>query len=273
MGDAGRGPLRVIVAGAAGRMGKRLIQLIAEAPDLVLAGAIEHAGHGALGRDAGEEAGVGALKVPLSSDLEAIAGQGEVLLEFSVPAATLEHLRIAVRAKLAAVLGTTGYDEAQQRELTELARQTRCLVAPNMSVGVNVLFSIVERLTRLLGPGFDLEVLEMHHRMKKDAPSGTAVRLGEILAAATGRSYRDVAVCGRQGMVGARSEAEIGLMALRGGDVAGDHTVYFIGQGERLEITHRAHSRDTFAHGALRAVRWLVQQPVGLYSMKDVLGL
>lgn len=254
-------------------MGKRLVQLIAEAPDLRLTGAVERPEEAALGQDAGELAGAGRLDVPLTTDLAAIAKQVDVLIEFSAPAATLGHLQVAVQEQIASVIGTTGFDETQQRELSELAPKTRCLVAPNMSVGVNVLFSIAEQAARLLGAGFDLEVVEMHHRLKKDAPSGTAVRLGEILAAATGRNYNESAVFGRQGMVGERSDAEIGLMALRGGDVAGDHTLYFLGQGERLELTHRAHSRDTFAHGALRAARWLIDQQPGRYSMKDVLGL
>jgi len=262
----------IIVAGAAGRMGSRIVALHREA-GLRLAGALEAPGHQALGRDAGEVAGAGVLGVPLTADVAAAITRDRVLIEFSVPEASLEHLRLVARAGARAVIGTTGFSAAQREEIATLARQAAILVAPNMSVAVTLAFSLLRTMAKALGDDYDVEITEVHHRYKKDAPSGTAVRMAEIVAEALGRDLRKVGVYGREGLPGERSGKEIGVMSLRSGDVVGEHTVSFGTLGERLELTHRAHSRDTFARGALRAVRWIAGRGPGLYSMHDVLGI
>ena len=262
----------IVVIGAAGRMGSRIVALHREA-GLRLAAALEAPGHRALGRDAGEVAGAGVLGVPLTADAAAAITRDRVLIEFSVPEASLEHLRLVARAGARAVIGTTGFSAAQREEIATLARQTAILVAPNMSVAVTLAFSLLRTMAKALGDDYDVEITEVHHRYKKDAPSGTAVRMAEIVAEALGRDLRKVGVYGREGLPGERSGKEIGVMSLRSGDVVGEHTVSFGTLGERLELTHRAHSRDTFARGALRAVRWIAGRGPGLYSMHDVLGI
>lgn len=263
----------LVVCGAAGRMGRAITALIAAAPGARLLAAIETPGHPALGQDAGVLAGVGTLGVPVTADHAAAAAAGTVTLDFTTPEATLAHLRTAVRSGAGIVIGTTGFSPAEQHELDELAPRTRSLVAANMSVGVNVLLTLVERAAAALGDAFDPEIVEFHHRLKVDAPSGTALALGRAVAAGLGRDFARSARLAREGIVGRRSDAEIGIVALRGGDVVGDHTVVFAGMGERLELTHRAHSRDCLARGALRAGLWLADKPEGRYSMRDVLGL
>jgi 4-hydroxy-tetrahydrodipicolinate reductase len=262
----------IVVAGAAGRMGSRIVALHREA-GLRLAAALEAPGHRALGRDAGEVAGAGVLGVPLTPDAAAAITRDRVLVEFSVPEASLEHLRLVGRAGARAVIGTTGFSAAQREEIATLARQAAIMVAPNMSVAVTLAFSLLSTMAKALGDDYDVEITEVHHRYKKDAPSGTAVRMAEIIAEALGRDLRKVGVYGREGLPGERSAKEIGVMSLRSGDVVGEHTVSFGTLGERLELTHRAHSRDTFARGALRAVRWIAGRGPGLYSMHDVLGI
>ncbi|PYN08979.1 MAG: 4-hydroxy-tetrahydrodipicolinate reductase [Candidatus Rokuibacteriota bacterium] len=262
----------IVVGGAAGRMGSRIVALHREA-GLRLAAALEAPGHRALGRDAGEVAGAGVLGVPLTGDAAAAITRDRVLIEFSVPEASLEHLRLVARAGARAVIGTTGFSAAQREEIATLARQAAILVAPNMSVAVTLAFSLLRTMAKALGDDYDVEITEVHHRYKKDAPSGTAVRMAEIVAEALGRDLRKVGVYGREGLPGERSGKEIGVMSLRSGDVVGEHTVSFGTLGERLELTHRAHSRDTFARGALRAVRWIAGRGPGLYSMHDVLGI
>jgi len=262
----------IVVGGAAGRMGSRIVALHREA-GLRLAAALEAPGHRALGRDAGELAGTGVLGVPLTADAAAAITRDRVLIEFSVPEASLEHLRLVARAGARAVIGTTGFSAAQREEIATLARQAAILVAPNMSVAVTLAFSLLRTMAKALGDDYDVEITEVHHRYKKDAPSGTAVRMAEIVAEALGRDLRKVGVYGREGLPGERSGKEIGVMSLRSGDVVGEHTVSFGTLGERLELTHRAHSRDTFARGALRAVRWIAGRGPGLYSMHDVLGI
>jgi len=262
----------IVVGGAAGRMGSRIVALHREA-GLRLAAALEAPGHRALGRDAGEVAGAGVLGVPLTADAAAAITRDRVLIEFSVPEASLEHLRLVARAGARAVIGTTGFSAAQREEIATLARQAAILVAPNMSVAVTLAFSLLRTMAKALGDDYDVEITEVHHRYKKDAPSGTAVRMAEIVAEALGRDLRKVGVYGREGLPGERSGKEIGVMSLRSGDVVGEHTVSFGTLGERLELTHRAHSRDTFARGALRAVRWIAGRGPGLYSMHDVLGI
>ncbi len=263
----------VVVAGAAGRMGSRLVSLLGEESDLRLVAALEADGHPALSRDAGEVAGTGRLGVPITSDPEAALLAGRVLVEFSVPAASLAHLRVVARRRAAAVIGTTGFSEVERSEIAALAREAPILLSPNMSVGVNVAFRVLAEMARMLGDDYDVEITEMHHRFKKDAPSGTAVKMAEVVAEALGRDLRKTGVYGRQGLTGERTRAEIGVMSLRSGDVVGEHTVSFGALGERIELTHRAHSRDTFARGALRATRFVAGAQPGLYSMQDVLGL
>jgi len=261
------------VAGAAGRMGSRLVALLQDEKGLDLVGALEAPGHAALGRDAGELAGVGRVGVALSDAAGTLIANGRILVEFSVPEATMEHLRLVARQGARAVIGTTGLSPAQRDEVASLARQAPILLSPNMSVGVNVAFKVLADMARLLGDDYDVEITEVHHRFKKDAPSGTALGMAEAVARALGRDLAKDAVYGRQGQTGERTRREIGVMSLRSGDVVGEHTVSFGALGERLELTHRAQSRDNFARGALRAARFVAEARPGLYSMQDVLGL
>jgi 4-hydroxy-tetrahydrodipicolinate reductase len=263
----------IIVCGAAGRMGRTLITLISQDPAAHLHGAVEAAGHPALGQDAGVLAGSAPLQVPLTAEYARVAQPGTVTLDFTVAPAAIEHLRTAVANGAGIVIGTTGYGPEEQQELDRLAPRTRCVVAANMSIGINVLLGLVESAAAALGDAFDPEVVEIHHRMKVDAPSGTALALGKAVAAGLGRNFERSKRLAREGIVGQRTDQEIGIVALRGGDVIGDHTIVFAGLGERLELTHRAQSRDCLARGAVRAAIWLAGQPVGRYSMKDVLGL
>lgn len=265
-------PTPLIVCGAAGRMGRTLIGLIAQNDAAELAGALEAAGHPALGKDAGEVAGIGHIGVAITADFTASPSDA-VALDFTNAAAAIEHLRVAARRQSPIVIGATGFTPDQEAEMERLAPLTRCVIAPNMSVGIAVLQRLVREAAGALGADFDPEIVEMHHRMKVDAPSGTALALGRTLAATTGRNFAADAVFGRHGSVGRRRQSEIGIVALRGGDVIGDHTVIFAGLGERIELTHRAQSRECLARGAVRAALWLVQQPVGRYGMADVLGL
>ena len=263
----------VVVAGAAGRMGNRLVALLQEDKELRLVAALEAPGHPALGRDAGEAAGVGRLTVPITADAEAALGKDRILIEFSVPEASLAHARLVARQGGRAVIGTTGFTAAQREELAAVGRSIAILVAPNMSVGVNVAFRILADMARMLGDDYDVEIVETHHRFKKDAPSGTALRMAEVVAEALGRDLAKTAVYDRHDKLAERSRKEIGMAALRSGDVVGEHTVSFGALGERLELTHRAQSRDNFARGALRAARFIATARPGLYSMQDVLGL
>lgn len=263
----------LIVCGAAGRMGRTLVNLIAQNDATILAGAVEAAGHPALRKDAGEVAGAGRLGVAITDDFATLTRTDAVALDFTNAAAALGHLRIAVERRTAIVIGSTGFTAAEQSELDRLAPQTRSVIAPNMSVGITVLQRLVREAAMVLGADFDPEIVEMHHRLKVDAPSGTALALGKTVAQATARNFSADAVYGREGLVGQRQKNEIGILALRGGDVVGDHTVIFAGLGERIELTHRAQSRECLARGAIRAAQWLRAQPVGRYSMNNVLGL
>jgi 4-hydroxy-tetrahydrodipicolinate reductase len=266
--------VKLVVCGAAGRMGRLLVGLIRETEGAMLAGAVEAEAHPALGRDAGEIAGGGALGVTLSADYASVARPDTVTLDFTIAPAALAHLRTAAESGAAIVVGTTGFSAEESREAHALAGQTRTIIAANMSAGVNVLLKLVADAARLLGPGFDPEISEVHHRMKVDAPSGTALALARAVAESIGRGLERSQVSARQGTIGKRRDDEIGVMALRGGDVVGDHTVYFLGHGERLELTHRAQSRECLARGALRAGIWLAgQTKPGLYTMADVLGI
>jgi 4-hydroxy-tetrahydrodipicolinate reductase len=263
----------VVAAGAAGRMGSRIVACVRDSGDLQLVAALEAPGHPALGRDAGEVAGVGTMGVPIAADAASALGRDRVLIEFSAPEPTLEHLRRAAEVGARAFIGTTGFTPVQRAEIGELARRTAIMLSPNMSVGVTLALQVLATMARALGDDYDVEVTEIHHRFKKDAPSGTALRMAEVVAAALGRDLDQVAVYGRQGLPGERSRPEIGILSLRSGDVVGEHTVSFGTLGERLELVHKAHNRDTYARGALRAARFIVGHPAGLYSMADVLGL
>lgn len=258
------------IPGAAGRMGKALIQAISEADDLGLAAATEAPGADCLGQDAGTLAGVAPLGATVTADNGALACGCDGVVDFSAPITLDQVAPVCAERGVPLVVGTTGLEEEHLRLLERAAAQTAVVRAPNMSVGVNVLFKLVDEAARLLGPSFHAEVVEAHHRHKMDAPSGTAARLVEILTTAlNAKGVRH----GREGMVGARPDAEVGVHAVRGGDVVGEHNVMLLGEGERLELIHRASSRQTFARGALRALRWAAEQSPGLYDMQDVLGL
>jgi 4-hydroxy-tetrahydrodipicolinate reductase len=216
---------------------------------------------------------VGELKVQIEAELKAVIKKGEVVIDFTAAEASLKNMEIAAQHHKPMVVGSTGFSAQQMEKVKQLTKEFPCVLAPNMSVGVNLMFKIVEEVARVLGGDYDCEIVEAHHRMKKDAPSGTALRLGEVVSHGLGRKWEAVGVYGRKGMVGERSRDEIGMHAIRAGDIVGDHTVLFGGTGERIEITHRAHTRDTFAQGAVRAAQWVVKQKPGLYDMGDVLGL
>ena len=263
----------VVVAGAAGRMGSRLVALLQPESELRLVAALEAPGHAALGRDAGESAGVGRLGIPIGADVDAALGRDRILIEFSVPDASLAHVREVARHGGRAVIGTTGFTAAQREELARIGASIPLLVSPNMSVGVNVAFKVLADMARMLGDEYDVEIVETHHRFKKDAPSGTALRMAEVVAAALGRDLAKTAVYDRHDKLAERARKEIGMAALRSGDVVGEHTVVFGSLGERIELTHRAHSRDNFARGALRGARFIATARPGFYSMQDVLGL
>jgi 4-hydroxy-tetrahydrodipicolinate reductase len=263
----------VVVAGAAGRMGSRLVALLQPESELRLVAALEAPGHAALGRDAGESAGVGQLGIPIGADVDAALGRDRILIEFSVPDASLAHVREVARHGGRAVIGTTGFTAAQREELARIGTSIPLLVSPNMSVGVNVAFKVLADMARMLGDEYDVEIVETHHRFKKDAPSGTALRMAEVVATALGRDLAKTAVYDRHDKLAERARKEIGMAALRSGDVVGEHTVVFGSLGERIELTHRAHSRDNFARGALRGARFIATARPGLYSMQDVLGL
>jgi 4-hydroxy-tetrahydrodipicolinate reductase len=265
--------VKTVVAGAAGRMGSRLIALIKESTVLTLAGAVEEKGHPAIGRDAGESAGVGKMAVSITDDLPGLLDRAEVVIDFSAPQATLGHLRAIAERRRAMVIGTTGFNAAELDELKSLTRQVPCVCSPNMSVGVNLICKVISEMAKTLGDDYDIEVIEAHHRLKKDAPSGTALKIAEVLARAVNRDLNQVGVYARKGLIGERKKQEIGIQTIRAGDIVGDHTILFGGMGERIEVTHRASSRDTFARGALRAAHWVVKQPPGLYDMMDVLNL
>ncbi len=265
--------IKVVVTGAAGRMGSRLVSLIKDSGSMTLAGAVESKGHHAVGQDCGEVAGCGRTGVAIADDLSRVMEHGEVVVDFTTPSATLEHLRIVAEHRRGIVVGTTGFSSSQLEVLRSFSREAPCVFSPNMSVGVNVIFKVIAEMAKTLGEDYDIEVIEAHHRLKKDAPSGTALKMAEVLARALDRDFEQVGVYARRGLIGERKRGEIGIQTIRAGDIVGDHTVLFGSMGERIEVVHRASSRDTFAHGALRAALWVVKQPPGLYDMLDVLNL
>lgn len=266
--------IRTVVTGVAGRMGSSIVRFVRDAPDLELVGATETPGNAAVGLDVGLASHLGALEVPIEDDLaKALRRGADVVIDFTHTEASLRHARICADLKVALVIGTTGFSPAARAELAQAAKHIPLLAAPNMSVGVNLMIKLAAQAAQVMGDAFDVEITEIHHRHKKDAPSGTALRLGEVIAAALGRDPATDLRLSRAGQVGERTQKEIGLQAVRGGDVVGEHTVFYIGEGERLEISHRATSRDQFALGAVRAARFLVGKPPGLYDMNAVLGL
>jgi len=264
---------KVAVTGAAGRMGSRVIALLREDEALQLTGVTEREGHPAVGKDAGEVAGVPSQGIPIQSDLSEVIDDCEVVIDFTVPEASLHHVEIASAKEKAIVVGTTGFSKAEIEQIRKLSTRCPCVLCPNMSVGVNVLFKVLEEIAPILGNDYDVEIFEIHHRFKKDAPSGTALRMAQIIANAMGRDLEKVGIFGRKGIIAERPHDEIGIHTLRGGDIVGEHTVIFGGMGERIELTHRAQSRDNFARGALRAAKFAAHAGNGLYDMLDVLGL
>ncbi len=266
--------VRIGITGAAGRMGRTLVEAIALAGDkLELVAAIEQPGSSFLGSDSGELAGQGHNGIPVVGSLAEVIGQIDVLVDFTVPAATLANLEQCAGHNVAIVIGTTGFTPEQQAGIDQAAARTRICKASNFSTGVNVCFQLLDMAARVLGDDVDIEVYEAHHRHKIDAPSGTALSMGQVVADALGRDLDKVAVYGREGQTGARSRETIGFATVRAGDIVGDHTVTFAADGERVEITHKASSRMSFARGAVRAAGWLAGQDAGLYDMQDVLGL
>lgn len=264
---------RIGIIGAAGRMGINLINAVESNPDTVLAGAVEQQEHPQLGIDARANAGLGAGEITIVHDVGAAAASCDVMIDFSTREALPNNLDRMVAANKPLVIGTTGLSSEEKRRIMEAAKHIPIVQAPNFSTGVTLLAHLVQEAARVLDKGFDLEIVETHHRFKKDSPSGTALRLADAASRGRGQSLDDVVCYGRQGQVGERPEGQIGIHAVRGGDVVGEHTVAFFGNGERIELTHKAASRMTFAHGAVRAALWVLEQPAGLYSMEDVLTL
>lgn len=266
------GKLRLAVAGASGRMGRMLIEAVNAADDCVLAGAVDIAGSLAINIDAlnylGQTSGV-----LVTDDLSLGLSKSQVLMDFTRPEGTLAHLQVCRKLGVKAVIGTTGFTDAQKAEIAEIAKDIAIVMSPNMSVGVNVTFKLLEMAAKALNTGYDIEVIEAHHRHKIDAPSGTALKMGEVIAGALGRDLKDCGVFERYGVTGPRDPSSIGFATIRGGDIVGDHTVMFAGTGERIEISHKASSREYYAKGSLMAARFLMDKPNGLYDMFDVLNL
>ena len=265
--------VKVIVTGAAGRMGSRIISIINETGGIKLVGVTEKRGSKSIGKDSGELAGIGKNNISISDDITEIIKGCDVIIDFTSPASSLENLYAAAEEKKAIVIGTTGFSEEQLKKIKDLSKEIRCVLSPNMSVGVNVMFKVIRDMAKILADEYDIEIIEAHHRFKKDAPSGTAMKMAEILADSVKRDLLKVGVYARKGVIGERKKEEIGIQTIRAGDIVGEHTVMFGGLGERLEITHKAQSRDNFARGAVKAALWIVGMPHGIYDMQDVLGL
>jgi 4-hydroxy-tetrahydrodipicolinate reductase len=264
--------MKIAVAGASGRMGRMLIEAIVADPDAQLAGALDIAASPAIGSDAaaflGKPAGIA-----IESDLSKGLAQSQFLIDFTRPEGTLKHLEYCAQHGIKMIIGTTGFDDAGKAAIEAASKKTAIVFAPNMSVGVNVTMKLLELASKSFSHGYDIEIIEAHHRHKVDAPSGTALKMGEVIADALGRDLKDVGVFAREGVTGERDPSSIGFATIRGGDIVGDHTVLFAGIGERIEITHKSSSRVTYAHGSLRAAHFLQQKNTGLYDMQDVLGL
>jgi len=266
--------VKAIVAGACGRMGTRIINIIKGTEGIKLAGAFERPDFPHIGKDAGTLAGIGEAGVILEDGLEKVIEKGDVVIDFTFHKASLNHARLCAKNKRPMVIGTTGFEEEELQEVHDLAKGNFPLVqAYNMSTGINLLYKLVELTAKVLKEGYDIEIIEAHHRMKKDAPSGTALKLADVIAKAMGWNLEECARYARKGIIGERPQNEIGVQTIRGGDIVGEHTVLFAGIGERIELIHRASSRDTFAKGAVRAAKWVVDKDPGVYDMHDVLGL
>ncbi len=265
--------VRAAVAGIAGRMGSRVAQIIVQTEEIELAGGFEFSRHPLVGKDLAEAIGGGPTGKTIGGRIEDVLEDADVIIDFTTASSSLEHLRVASAHGVSMVIGSTGFAREQLDEAAGLATAVPCVISPNMSVGVNIMFKMAAEAARLLGDSCDIEIVEAHHRFKKDAPSGTAMKLGQIVAEALGRDLGQVGVYGRRGMIGERTLPEIGIQSVRGGDIVGEHTVIFASLGERIEIVHRAHSRDNFARGAIRAAKWVIGRPVGIYDMSDVLGV
>jgi len=265
--------VKIAVAGAAGRMGSRITALSKEYKELKLVGAFERKGHKDIGKDIGTVVGIGETGVTLIDDLKSIIDKVDLVISFTTVAASKEHLRIASSKGKAMVIGTTGFAKEDLKEVHKLTKKIPCVMASNMSTGVNLLLKVLQDIAQTLGDAYDVEIIEAHHRMKKDAPSGTALKMAQVIADALKRNLDDVAVYARKGIIGERTSKEIGIQTIRAGDIVGEHTVIFGGLGERIEVIHKVSSRDTFARGALRASLWVHKKPAGLYDMQDVLGL
>ena len=270
--NPGTAPLRIAIAGATGRMGQMLIEAVRADDALRLSGALDRADSTAIGQDAAAFAGQH-TGVSITADLHQGLQGAQVLIDFTRPEGTLAHLAVCRELGVHAVIGTTGFSDAQKAEIAVIAQDIAIVMAPNMSVGVNVTLKLLEMAAKALSTGYDIEIIEAHHRHKVDAPSGTALKMGEVIAGALGRDLKDCAVYAREGVTGERDPSSIGFATIRGGDIVGDHTVLFAGTGERIEITHKSSSRATYAQGSLRAARFLAAQPRGLFDMFDVLNL
>ncbi|NIP39721.1 MAG: 4-hydroxy-tetrahydrodipicolinate reductase [Candidatus Dadabacteria bacterium] len=266
------GVIRAGVVGVGGKMGERILSLLLENGDFEVAGATEVARSRLIGKDVGSLSAQKKTSVTVSDNLDDAFKDADGIIDFTSPESTLMTAEYAAHYSKALVVGTTGFDEKQKVKLTKLAYNFPCVFSPNMSVGVNVMFEMSKKLTELLGADFDIEILEAHHRNKKDSPSGTALRIAEVVSETLDKNLNDIAVYSRHGNIGARKKGELGIQTLRGGDVVGEHSLIFYGDGERVEFTHKASSRDTFANGAIRALRWVHDKPAGIYTMKDVLG-
>jgi 4-hydroxy-tetrahydrodipicolinate reductase len=264
--------VKVVVTGIAGRMGTQIARLVRATEGMALAGAVERPG-AAVGQDAGVLAGVGPVGVPVVDDLSKALAGADAVIDFTSHEASARHAEACAERGVPLVIGSTGFTPDARARVVQAARRIPVVLSPNMSVGVNVLFELVRQAAAVLGDAYDVEIVEIHHKKKRDAPSGTAVRLGEVAAEALGRDPKDALAFSRHGILGERPPWQIGVQTLRGGDVVGEHTVFFCGEGERLELTHRATSRDQFARGAVRAAQWVPGRPAGLYDMADVLGL
>ena len=265
--------LNVAMFGASGRMGRTIVPLVVASTDLRLSGALAAAEDAHLGHDAGAVAGTTPVAVSITSDPDRALEGADVAIDFTLPAASLAHARACLARKVPLVIGTTGHDDRARAEIAKIAESIAVVMAPNMSLGVNVVLKLLDVAARALAEGYDIEIVEAHHRHKVDAPSGTALAMGEVLARASGRQLDECAVWGRHGVTGERNPSSIGFSVIRGGDIVGDHTVLFAGTGERIEISHRSASRATYAQGSLRAARFLAGRAPGLYGMNDVLGL
>jgi 4-hydroxy-tetrahydrodipicolinate reductase len=265
--------LGIVVCGVGGRMGGAVVRAVKDSPGVELVGAIDKPGSARIGRDAGDLSAAGHLGIAVNDKIEPVLKRSTVIVDFTNPEASLSYLRAAAKTSTPIVIATTGFNTKQHSEIERRSRRTPALLAANTSLGVNVLVSLLGKAAKMLGDDYDVEIIEAHHRFKKDAPSGTAIALGRSVAQALNRDLDKVGINGRKGIVGERSKKEIALLSVRAGDIVGEHTVIFGGIGERLEFIHRTHSRDTFARGALRAAQWLAERKPGLYTMQDVLGL